>query len=456
MGLGTKDGGGGAALFARSRGAIVTVTDLQDETVLGDSLAELADINIRFVLGGHSIEDFIKADLVIRNPGIKRSNRFLTAASDSGAAVDSPTGLFCEIADRPWVGITGTKGKSFTTHLVSHILRASGVKTVAAGNNCISPLRFVDDDSIYPVLELSSWQLSEMNLHRKSPHIGCWLNFFADHMNWYSSMEEYRYDKESIARHQSPDDIIILPLDDPALSEIPGSSERYYFSSNHVPPDGIKGSFLEDGWLTWRDPGIVRLARADTLPEHMTVPVHLDLINPAVCCAVAAGADPLSIAGGLATFPGIPHRFQFAGRYGKIRIINDSAATTPDSVIKAILNLDSGKLVLIAGGGGHKNLDYASLASHIKARVLRVILFRDDPASIRLRSALSGMNENRLSLARDMKEAVNIGISCLDPDEEGTLLLSPGCSGAPLFVDLFVRGDQFISCIKAFTSSVES
>ena len=455
MGLGTKDGGVGAALFALARGARVTVTDLLDESVLGDSLAELAGIDIRFVLGGHSVEDFIKADLVIRNPGIKRSSRFLAAASDSGAAVDSPTGIFCEIVDRPWVGITGTKGKSFTTHLVSHILNSTGMKAVAAGNNCVSPLRFVDDDSIYPVLELSSWQLSEMNLHRKSPHTGCWLNFFADHMNWYSSITEYRYDKESIARHQSTDDIIILPLDDPALSEIPGSSERYYFSSNHVPPDGTKGSFLEDGWLTLRDPRVVRLIRADTLPGHMTVPVHLDLISPAVCCAVAAGADPLRIAGGIATFPGIPHRYQFAGRYGKIRIINDSAATTPDSVIKAIMNLDSGKIVLIAGGGGHKNLDYGPLASLIRARVHRVILFSDDPASARLRNALKGMNKNRLSLAVDMNEAVNSGISCLDPNEEGTLLLSPGCSGAPFFVDLFERGDQFISCIRAFAGSEE-
>jgi UDP-N-acetylmuramoylalanine--D-glutamate ligase len=440
MGLGTKDGGVGAALFAYARGARVTVTDLSDESVLGEALAD-------------RIEDFTSADMVIRNPGIKRSNEFLITASDAGAAVESPIGLFCEIADRPWVGITGTKGKSFTTHLVSHILRSAGVAAVAAGNNCVSPLRFVDDDSIYPVLELSSWQLSEMNLHRRSPHAGCWLNFFADHMNWYSSIADYRYDKESIVRHQSPDDIIILPADDPMLSVIPGSSERYYFSSTHAPPGKTKGSYLEDGWLIWRDHEVTRLIRVDTLPEHMAVPVHLDLITPAVCCAVAAGADPLSIAGGIVTFPGIPHRYQFAGRYGRIRFINDSAATTPDSVIKAILNLDGAKLVLIAGGGGHKNLDYGPLASLIRARVHRVILFSDDPASTRLRNALNGMNEDRLRIAGDMHEAVNLGISCLDPDSDGILLLSPGCSGAPLFVDLFQRGDQFISCIRAQAGS---
>ncbi len=453
MGLGTKDGGVGAALFCNSRKARVTVTDLLDESVLGDSLAELAGLDIRFVLGRHRTEDFASADLVIRNPGIKRSNEFLAAASDSGAAVESPIGLFCEIASRPWTGITGTKGKSFTTHLVSHILSSAGVKTAAAGNNCASPLRLVDDDSVYPVLELSSWQLSEMNLHCKSPHIGCWLNFFPDHMNWYSSTTDYLFDKESIIRHQSQDDVIILPADDKILSVITCSSERYYFSSAHAPPGIMKGSFLEDGWLVWRGPEVIRLLNVDTLPEHMAVPVHLDLIPPAVCCAIAAGVNPLNIAEGIITFPGIPHRYQFAGRYGRIRFINDSAATTPDSVIRAIGVPDTGKLVLIAGGGGHKNLDYGPLASLIRARVHSVILFSDDPASIRLRKALSGMNEDRLRTARDMHEAVNIGISCLDPDKDGTLLLSPGCSGAPFFVDLFGRGDQFISCIKASAGS---
>lgn len=455
MGLGTKDGGVGAAIFAHDHGARVTVTDLLNESDLKDSLAELEGMDIRFALGGHNMKDFIEADMVIRNPGIKRSSGFLTAAADAGTAVESPIGLFCEIVSVPWVGITGTKGKSFTTHLVSHILRSAGVKTVAAGNNCVSPLRIVDDVSICPVLELSSWQLSEMNLHRKSPHTGCWLNFFPDHMNWYSSTEEYRFDKETIVRHQSENDIIILPYDDPVLSGVSGSSERYYFSSAYASPREIKGSFIEDGWLVWRDPAAIRLIRVDTLPDHMKLPVHLDLIAPAVCCAVAAGADPMSIAEGIASFPGIPHRFQFAGRYGRIRLINDSAATTPDSVMKAIENLDGSKLVLIAGGGGHKNLDYDPLASLIVAEVHLVILFSDDPASIRLRTALSRMNQDRIRTAGDMHEAVNIGISCLDPGEDGILLLSPGCSGAPLFTDLFQRGDQFISAARAFTGSGE-
>lgn len=449
MGLGTKDGGVGAALFAHSHGAKVTVTDLQDASVLREALAELTGLKIRFVLGSHRIEDFTSADLVIRNPGIKRSNKYLVAATDAGVPVESPIGLFCETAERPWIGITGTKGKSFTTHLVSHILQTAGMNTVAAGNNCVSPLRFVDDKSICPILELSSWQLAEMNLHKRSPHIGCWLNFFPDHMNWYDSMEDYRFDKESILRHQEKDDIIVLPLDDPALQGIPGKSQRLYFSSKAALSESKNGAFIQNDRIIWKGSETTEIIHRDSLPEHMAVPVHLSLIPPAICCAVAAGVDPKSTAEGITSFPGIPHRFQFAGKKEQIRFINDSAATTPDSVIRAITSLNKGKLVLIAGGGGHKNLDYGPLASLIREKIHCVILFKNDPASEKLRNELRNMNPKQLRTATDMREAVDLGMSYLNPEETGTLLLSPGCSGAPFFVDLFQRGEQFISRIKA-------
>ncbi len=447
MGLGTKDGGVGAALYACRHGAKVTVTDLQNESALKEALNDLKDLGIRFVLGSHRESDFTDADLVIRNPGIKRSNRYLAAAAEANVPVESPIGIFSEKRETHWTGITGTKGKSFTTHLVSHILQKAGMNSVAAGNNCVSPLRFVDDKTVYPVLELSSWQLAEMDIHRRSPHIGCWLNFFPDHMNWYDSMEDYRYHKESIARHQLREDIIILPLDDPVLSTIPGISKRYFFSSTRSLGNNI-GCCIQNGWIIWKGKETTQIIHKDSLPEHMAVPLHMNLIPPAVCCAVAAGVDKHKIAEGIASFPGIPHRFQFAGKKGRITFINDSAATTPDSVVKAINSLNGKKLVLIAGGGGHKNLDYRPLAELIGKKVHCTILFQDDPASIKLRKELGNTKPGQLKTASDMQEAVDMGMSCLNPEEDGTLLLSPGCSGAPFFVDLFQRGEQFLECIR--------
>lgn len=447
MGLGTKDGGLGAALYASKHGAEVTVTDLQKKAALKEVLAELNHLPIKYVLGAHRACDFRTTDLVIRNPGIKRSNRFLQISKEAGIPIESPIGLFSEIAETEWIGITGTKGKSFTTHLTNHILNTAGVNSVAAGNNCISPLRHVDDKSIYPVLELSSWQLKEMNFHKKSPHIACWLNFFPDHMNWYNSMEEYYFDKESILRHQHKNDILILPADDPLLSTIKSVSKKYFFSSTQSPMNkDLSGSFIQNNKIVWKDGATTtEVISIDSLPEHLRVPLHLNLILPAVCLAVAKGIDVNRIAEGISSFPGIPHRFQLVAKKDNLSFINDSAATTPNSVIKALDSVRKGKIVLIAGGGGHKNLNYADMVTKISKKTELVVLFKNDPASTKIREELKKINFSNFEIAKDMQEAVTIAKQHIKDGEEATILLSPGCSGAPFFVDLFQRGNQFIS-----------
>lgn len=443
MGLGTKDGGVGAALFTARRGGHVTVTDRKPESSLKEPLAELEGLGIRFRLGGHSAEDFEAADLVVRNPGIRRSNDYLMAASRSGAAVDSPIGIFCERVVRPWIGITGTKGKSYTTHLTSHILDEIGKASVAAGNNCVSPLRTVDDQNILHVLELSSWQLAEMDLHHSSPHVGCWLNFFPDHMNWYANMDNYRRDKEAIFRNQEEGDFLVVPLGDESLASLPSRSGKLLFSSS-VAGEGMRGSFVDGGKIVYRTgSGTITIADLDDLPSGMRIPLHLDLVLPSVCCAVAAGATPESLREGLRSFGGIPHRFQTVLERKGIRAVNDSAATTPDSVVRALESIGGGRIILIAGGGGHKNLDYGALAEAILESVDFLILFENDATSDIMEEDLQGKLGKRLLKAEDMEEAVAAGITALGRSGTGTLLLSPGCSGAPFYTDLFERGRIF-------------
>jgi len=443
MGLGTKDGGVGAALFSVRGGGHVTVTDRKPESCLRESLAELEGLGIRFHLDGHRAEDFETADLVVRNPGILRSNDYLMAASRSGAAVDSPIGIFCERVVKPWIGITGTKGKSYTTHLTSHMLCESGKPSVAAGNNCVSPLRTVDDQDILHVLELSSWQLAEMDIHDMSPHIGCWLNLFPDHMNWYGNMEEYRRDKEAIFRNQDGSDFLIVPLDDDSLASVPSRSGKLFFSSS-VSGEGMKGSFVAGGKIVYRTGSdSITVADLDDLPAGIRIPLHLDLVLPSVCCAVAAGADPGSLRDGLCSFEGIPHRFETVLEREGIRAVNDSAATTPDSVVRALESLGEEIVVLITGGGGHKNLDYKALTETILESVDFLILFGNDATSDVIEDELQGKLGKRLLKVGEMEEAVTAGINFLRDGGSGTLLLSPGCSGAPFYTDLFERGRMF-------------
>ena len=124
MGLGTKHGGEESARFAVAQGAQVTVTDLAGADRFPAQLAALAGLPVTFRMGGHDPADFRAADIVIKNPGIRPDHPLLVLARGHGATVTDPLLLFAERNLRPLVGITGTKGKSTTTHLAAHLLAA--------------------------------------------------------------------------------------------------------------------------------------------------------------------------------------------------------------------------------------------------------------------------------------------------------------------------------------------
>src|SRR5687768_13365312 len=119
MGLGTRGGGVGVARFLAEHGAIVTVTDGKTEADLGEPMSELAGLPIRYVLGGHEERDFTSegADIVVRNPGVRRTSPWLKLARDSGVAIEMEMSLFLRLCPAPIIGITGTKGKTSTSVL---------------------------------------------------------------------------------------------------------------------------------------------------------------------------------------------------------------------------------------------------------------------------------------------------------------------------------------------------
>ncbi|MDX9719188.1 MAG: UDP-N-acetylmuramoyl-L-alanine--D-glutamate ligase [Myxococcota bacterium] len=455
MGLGIKDGGVGATLFAANRGASVTVTDLRGPEALADSLAELAPLELQLRLGGHDEEDFRNADLVIRNETIRRDNHFLRIAAAHGARIESPISLFMAEYDRPFLGVTGTKGKSFTTQLLQHLIAASGERAVAAGNNCVSPLRWLDASSTTLVLELSAQQLAEAAAHRRSPHIACWLNFFEDHLDSYASMAAYHADKAVIARFQSTSDVLVLPFGKPTFAQLDSPAQRRYFALSE--PPGVDGVFLADGAITLvvdgRRTAVLPLRE---LPPTLRVPHHLELALAAVACAHAHGVSPTAIATGLKSFPGLPHRFEHVASSRGISFINDSAASTPESVELALRAIAAdeghalsfaGPIALIVGGGGDKKLCYTQLAQSICERVAQLILFEDDPIAALLRPLLADFR-GPISTVRCMREAVAEGRRALETSGGGTLLLSPGCCGWPRFPDMFVRGRVFCEAVR--------
>ena len=358
----------------------------------------------------------------------------------SGAVIESPLGIFCALYKSPFVGITGTKGKSLTTHLVEHILLNSDLPAVAAGNNCRSPLRFMETKNKI-ILELSSWQLQEMGLHQRSPDLACWLNFFPDHRNYYANLDQYWEDKMQITLHQDSNDYLILPWSDHRFKQLNTAARKFYFGNK--PNKFIEGIWINKYQIDIYDQGRqFNLLDCKYLPSCLKIPHYIKLTLAAIACSYLAGVSPEKIAKALTKFKGLPHRFETLYCSKNFTIINDSAATTPDSTLAAIKAVNQKPLILIAGGGGHKNLDYRKLSQEIEKSVAVLILFNQDQTSPVIKNQ---QNYSNLELIQvdDMKQAVSEGMNILSKQKKGTLILSPGCSGAPFFQDLFQRGELF-------------
>jgi len=202
MGLGLHGGGVGVAKFFLSQGAKVLVTDLKTKSQLKESLNKLktkpglVKPGLVFILGKHRVGDFREADLVIKNPDVPSSSKFLKIARGNKIPIKSDIQVFFELCPAQIIGITGTKGKSTVATLTAELLREK-YHTILAGNIGVSPLEFLNDikEDNKVVLELSSFILEDL---QKSPHIAVITNLFPDHLNRYKNFNEYTKAKKKM------------------------------------------------------------------------------------------------------------------------------------------------------------------------------------------------------------------------------------------------------------------
>ncbi len=175
--------------------------------------------------------EFAEFDVIIRSPGIPRSN--ITGVDEE--KITSQTELFfgnlTEEERRKIIGITGTKGKSTTTQFCKDLLTNAGKKVKIAGNFGIPPLGLLDDlqrgTMDFIVFEISSFQLEHL---QESPHIAIFLNLFGDHLERHGTVEEYFLSKSNIFRYQRNEDFLVVPEVSGKLLEFSRGIGRFILS----------------------------------------------------------------------------------------------------------------------------------------------------------------------------------------------------------------------------------
>ena len=212
MGLGLLGRALGDISYLAQKGADIIVTDLKNEKELAKSIKALRKYkNITYSLGGHNISDFKGRDIVLHAPNAERNSIYLTTARESGTLVTQSTALFAYLTKGIILGITGTRGKSTTIHLIFHILnkhlKRKRQKIYLGGNvKGVSTLAMMDKvrKGNIIVMELDSWQLESMGKFGISPKYAGVTTFMPDHLIYYiGNLDEYLEDKAQIFFHQN-------------------------------------------------------------------------------------------------------------------------------------------------------------------------------------------------------------------------------------------------------------
>lgn len=451
FGLGVHGGGIGVAKWLVKQGARVTVTDLKTAEQLQSSLDALRDLPIEYILGEHREQDFLNADLIVRNPAVPRESKWLQFAREHGIPVEMEMSLFVERLPRGMVqviGITGTKGKTTTTLMTGAILKSANPKTVVAGNLRVSALELLDQiDAETPVvLELSSWQLEAFPSHEISPHIAAITNIVPDHLNRYRDMDDYADAKRIIFRYQQPDDFVVLNFDNRILTRLLRSFGKTVWTSATRPLK--EGTYREGEWLVWNWGGATqKILRANEL----RVPGEHNIANALTAIALASvwGATPEQIANALREFRGIEHRQEFVREIGGVRYINDTTATAPAAAIVAIETFaPTAKGIVLIAGGADKSLDFAEMARAIVSKVRAVILL-EGSATDKLASAIHAAGGESLIVGTFDRLIVAVERAKEIAREGEIVLLSPGCASFGMFANEFERGEKFKKLVSA-------
>jgi UDP-N-acetylmuramoylalanine--D-glutamate ligase len=452
MGLGRFGGGLGAVRFLTARGARVTVTDLLEADHLSESLSQLAGCPVEaFHLGGHLDEDFDDADLVVVNPAVPPTSPFLARARKAGALLTSEMSLFWQFNRSRTIGVTGSNGKSTTTAMTHAILQAAGMPSRLGGNIGTSLLPEVDviGPHEWSVVELSSFQLDDLDRLPASPNIAVVTNFSPNHLDWHGSLSEYRRAKQSILRWQTPDDVAVLNQDDADVRGWSTFGRRLTFGSRDTGHDGL----FERG-----SEHVLRMDGSHQrfgLREWISLPGRHNLANAmgAACAAVAAGADLEAVRRGLETYRSLPHRLEFVAEVRGRRFYNDSLATTPES---AVVGLDAfcGPVILLAGGYD-KQIDLAPLAQGILRRAKAAALMGQtaDLLACLLEEHSTKDDEPPTRECHSFEEAFEWAVDQSDPGD--VVLLSPGCASYDWFRNYAERGRRFVELVEEYRRAAE-
>ncbi|MTJ21377.1 UDP-N-acetylmuramoyl-L-alanine--D-glutamate ligase [Dolichospermum sp. UHCC 0352] len=437
--IGFGKSGVAAARLLKQEGWEVELCDSSTSPTLLEQQQQLASEHITVKLG--NTPEFTDSDiskLIIVSPGVPWDIPILAKARELGIETIGEMELaWRHLQDIPWVGITGTNGKTTTTALTAAIFQTAGLNAPACGNIGYAACEVaIQNRADWIIGELSSYQIeSSVTL---APRIGIWTTFTPDHLARHKTLENY-YNIKAKLLHNSQ--IQIFNGDDVYLSKL---------GLNHWPNAywtsvkgekfliGEKGFYIENGWvmekITATPQAIVEVSALRMVGEH-----NQQNLLMSVAAARLAGIDITAISQAVREFPGVPHRLEHICNWQGIDFINDSKATNYDAAEVGLASVQS-PAILIAGGEAKAGDDSAWLAQ-IQAKAAAVLLIGNAAPAFAKR--LEEVGYSNYQIVETMAKALPISAELAKKYQASVVLLSPACASFDQYPNFEMRGEDF-------------
>jgi UDP-N-acetylmuramoylalanine--D-glutamate ligase len=431
-----------AARLLRSQGWDVVLGDRQDTESLRSLQTSLQGEGIDVRLGYQPTLMDGQLDLVVVSPGVPWDLPFLVAARAQGLDVIGEMELaWRNLAEIPWVGITGTNGKTTTTALIAAIFQAAGLAAPACGNigNAACELALQSPSPDWAIAEISSYQIESTSSLR--PQIGVWTTFTPDHLARHKTLENYYNIKASLLQRSRRQ---VLNGDDPYLRARADQWQDAYWTSvkgaEYLPCDPAKGVFIEDAWVKAFGELIIPTSLLKMVGDH-----NLQNLLMAIAAARLAHINKGAIAEAIATFQGVPHRLELIRTYQGVDFINDSKATNYDAA-EVGLNAVAAPAILIAGGDP-KEGEASQWVAKIKEKAVKVLLIGD--AALQFAQLLQDHDYTQYEIVETMDKAIARSLELIPQLQPKVVLLSPACASFDQYNSFEHRGDHFRELCQA-------
>ena len=430
--IGLGDTGQSVLHFLADKACVVRAIDTR--TVIGGfEKIKKAYKEVKFFIGGSFDKNVIQdIDLIIISPGVSLKESYVQEALGRGIPVIGDIEIFAQVksASSKVIGITGSNGKTTVTSLVADLLKASEISTVVAGNIGIPILNMLNQaiPDVY-VLELSSYQLeTTYSLTLDSAAI---LNISEDHMDRYSSIEDYAKAKYRIFNHAKK---CILNRDDNYLkSKIKNDSITFGSDS-----DEKNYSIKKNGNQYFIAKGKVEIVSLD----HIKLKGSHNIKNVMAALALCEqfNISTSVIAKVLSEFEAPPHRVEYIDSISGVDFYNDSKGTNVGATIAAIQSMTK-PILLIAGGDG-KNQNFQPLLGPLKGRVKNISLIGKDAE---IMQKIFSTESIPITIEKNIEEAVKKSFGIAKKGD--VILLSPACASTDMFKNYVERGNIFKDCV---------